>query len=208
MINVRTLADYFTQLTHLPMLLGTGVLPDCFAKGLQRGLFAYALGDGEKKQFDTILFHDKNVTADRCEITESAWLLRPAVAKSLMAEPEPDGTGKTTGGAGSTGTGTDTEGSTSGGDDAWTLSKGGGAKIVKGERRLSKVRIDMHNVPWDQWNDVYNEVIDPLAKEGADLLCQVIVIARGDDAIRENTVELGIRESLSQRGIQAEIQTA
>jgi len=206
MVNVRTLADYFTQLTHLPMLLGSGVLPDCFSKGVQRGLFAYALGDGEGKQFDTILFHDKSVTPDRCEITESAWLLRPALAKSLLPDREPVVTGKTTGGAGSTGTGKEGDVSTPGGDDVWTGAKGGGAKIVKGERRLNKVRIDMY-VPWDQWNDVYNKVIDPLAKEGADLLCQVIVIAKGDAAIRENTVELGIRESLSQRGIKADIQT-
>jgi hypothetical protein len=47
------------------------VLPDCFAKGIQRSLFGYALGDGEKKEFDTILFNDKSMTADRCEITES-----------------------------------------------------------------------------------------------------------------------------------------
>ena len=80
-------------------------------------------------------------------------------------------------------------------------------KIIKGERRLNKVRIDMKNVPWDQWSDVYNEVIDPLVKEGADLHCQVIVIAQGDAAIRENTVELGIKESLSQRGIKADIQS-
>src|SRR6266704_2004964 len=53
--NVRTLADYFTQLTHLPMLLGASVLPECLAKGVQRGLFAYAPGDAAKKQFDTIL---------------------------------------------------------------------------------------------------------------------------------------------------------
>src|SRR6516164_450172 len=52
-VNVRTLADYFTQLTHLPMLLGASVLPECLAKGVQRGLFAYALGDAAKKQFDT-----------------------------------------------------------------------------------------------------------------------------------------------------------
>ncbi len=45
-VNVRTLADYFTQLTHLPMLLGASVLPECLAKGVQRGLFAFALGDG------------------------------------------------------------------------------------------------------------------------------------------------------------------
>jgi hypothetical protein len=35
---------------------------------------------------------------------------------------------------------------------------------------------------------------------------QVTVIAQGVAAIRENTVELGIKESLSQRGIQADIQ--
>lgn len=82
-----------------------------------------------------------------------------------------------------------------GGEDDWKPGLGGGVKIVHGERRLNKVRINMY-VPWDQWNDVYNEVIDPLAKEGADLVCQVIVIAQGDGAIRENTVELGITEAL------------
>jgi predicted AAA+ superfamily ATPase len=205
-INVNTLADYFTQLTHLPMLLGTAVLPDCFAKGVQRSLFAYALGDGEKKEFDTILFNDKGVTADRCEITESGWLLRPALAKSLTPEPEPVVTGKT-GGGGAGPSDTDNGDTGTGTDDDWTTGKGGGVKIVKGERRLDKVRIDMKSVPWEHWNDVYNEVIDPLAKEGADIHCQVIVIAQGDGAIRENTVELGIKESLSQRGIKAEIQT-
>ena len=37
--------------------------------------------------------------------------------------------------------------------------------------------------------------------------CDVVIIAKGDAAIRENTVELGIKESLGQRGIQADIQT-
>jgi hypothetical protein len=53
----------------------------------------------------------------------------------------------------------------------------------------------------------YNEVVQPLANEGAEVYCQVVIIAKGDAAIRENTVELGIKESLSQRGIEAEIQT-
>jgi hypothetical protein len=39
------------------------------------------------------------------------------------------------------------------------------------------------------------------------LYCQVIVIAQGDAAIRENTLELTIKESLTQRGIKADIQT-
>lgn len=203
-VNVKTLADYFTQLTHLPMLLGAGVLPECFAKGVQRGLFAYALGDGEKKQFDTILFNNKGTTAAECEITESAWLLRPALAKSLMPEPEPLDTGGT---SKIEDTDADTGESETPDDDGWQSGKAGGVKIVKGERRIYKVRLNILSVPWDQWNDVYNEVIDPLAKEGADLHCQVIIIAQSDAGIRENTVELGIKESLSQRGIKAEIQT-
>src|SRR5260370_37535784 len=78
-VNVRTLADYFTQLTHLPMLFGSAVLPECLAKGVHRGLFAYALGHAEKKQFDTIRFNDQTANADRCELTHSANLLRPAL---------------------------------------------------------------------------------------------------------------------------------
>ncbi|MBV8317083.1 MAG: hypothetical protein JOZ53_19255, partial [Planctomycetaceae bacterium] len=75
-----------------------------------------------------------------------------------------------------------------------------------GERRLSRVRIKMR-VPWQHWQDIYNEVIDPLAQEGADMLCEVIIVAKGDCSIRENTIELGIKESLSQRGLKAEIET-
>jgi hypothetical protein len=165
-------------------------------------LFGYALGDGEQRKFDTIYFGDKSITGDRCEITESAWLLRPDLAKVLMPKPEPAVVG-TTGQATATVEGTGA--GATGQDDGW---KGGGpVKIVKGERRLNKVRLNLKSVPWENWNDIYNEVIDPLVKEGADLHCQVIIIAQGDSAIRENTVELGIKESLSQRGIDAEIQT-
>jgi predicted AAA+ superfamily ATPase len=206
-INVRTLADFFTQLTHLPMLLSASVLPECLAKGVQRGLFACALGDADKKRFDTIRFNDPSITGDRCEVTESAWLLRPALAKSLLPEPkqpETTGSGGTKPGDGTTGTGSGVK--LGGENDGWKAG-GGGVKIVEGKRRLNKVRIDMKSVPWEHWNDVYNEVIDPLVQDGADLLCQVIIIAQGDAAIQENTVELSIKESLSQRGIKADIQT-
>ena len=198
-VSVRTLADYFTQLTHLPRLLNSSVIPESIAKGQQRGLFAYALGNAETKQFDTILFNDRTASADRCEVTDSAWLLRPALAKSLLPAPKPEDTTKTK-------TGTDTDGTGGGQKEGGDGTKSGGVKIVKGERRLSSVRIEM-TVPWDNWQDIYNEVIDPLAKEGAEVLCQVVIIAKGDAAIPENTVELGIKESLSQRGIKAEITT-
>ena len=177
-------------------------------QGRQRGLFGYALGDGEKRQFDTIYYNDKGVTASDCEIIDSAWLLRPALAKSLLPEPKapevtvPGGGGEQPGEETKPGGG-DAGG---GGGDEWKPG-GGQVKIVQGERRLNKVRIEMKNLPWENWNDIYNEVIDPLAQEGADVRCDVIVIAKGDAAIRENTIELGVKESLAQRGIQADIQT-
>lgn len=202
MVQVSVLAGYFTTLTHLPALTAPEVLQGTIAKGVERGLFGYALGDGPAKKFDTIRFKEL-ATADQCEITDSAWLLRPELAKALLPEKEkvPIGGGD---GAGAEGTGetgrTGGEG-TGEGDGA---AVGGGVKIVDGERRLSRVRIQMR-VPWENWQDIYNEVIDPLAKEGADILCDVTIVAQGEASIRENTVELGIKESLSQRGLDAKI---
>ena len=203
-VNVKTMADYFTQLTHLPRLNNTSVLPDCISKGVHRGLFAYALGDGERNEFDTILFNDKTVVTADCEITETAWLVRPALAKKLMPEPEqvvPPG-GGTSSGPGPT---TTTGGGTGSDDDEWS-DRGGKVVIKEGERRLNKVRVEIKNLPWENWHDIYNEVIQPLANEGAEVHCQLVVIAKGDAAIRENTVELGIKESLGQREIEADIQ--
>jgi hypothetical protein len=213
LINVKTLSDYFMQLTHLPRLIGPHVLPDCLSKGVHRGLFAYALGDGEKKDFDTIVAPgDKNVTASDCEITETAWLLRPALAMTLIPEPEPQPAVVTAGVDGTAAGGTDTAGGLAGTieieDEHGEWGGAGGVPVIKeGERRLNKVRIEIKKLPWENWHDIYNEVIQPLANEGADLHCQVVVIARGEAAIRENTVELGIKESLAQREIDADIQT-
>jgi predicted AAA+ superfamily ATPase len=207
-INVRTLADYFTQLTHLPRLNSAQVLPDCLAKGVQRGLFAYALGDGEKQTFDTICFNGKSITANDCEVMETAWLVRPALAKTLLPEAE-DNRGAGTGGGdaepGKTGQ-TSSDSADGRKQDDWG-GQGGGGVIVDGERRLDHVRIDIRQLPWENWLDIYNEVIQPLANEGAEVSCQVVILAKGDAAIRENTVELGIKESLSQRDIEADIKT-
>jgi len=206
-INAKTLADYFTQLTHLPRLLGPDVLPACLAQGVHRGIFGYALGDGEQKQFDTIYYKDKSVSATDCPIIESAWLLRPKLAEALMPKPAtvPPTESGVSGGTPTPEIGAGVGQATEDGEGEWT--PGGGVQIVEGERRLNKVRIDVKNLPWENWNDIYNEVIDPLAQEGADVHCDVVIIAKGDAAIRENTIELGIKESLGQRGIQADIQT-
>jgi hypothetical protein len=157
---------------------------------------------GEKKEFDTIYFDNKTVTAADCEITETAWLVRPALAKTLMPKKEPEKVVEEDDSSKKTITDQD-----EGIDTYDWSSKPGKVAIKEGERRLSRVRIDIKKLPWENWHDVYNEVIQPLANEGAEIYCQVIVMASGDGAIRENTVELGIKESLAQRDIKADIQT-
>jgi len=137
----------------------------------------------------------------------AAVLPRPLAITLMPEKEEPVGVGgESTNRGGATGVepGDGLAGGTTAGDeDGW----GGAPTIVEGERRLSKVRIDIGKLPWENCHDVYNEVIQPLANEGAELYCQVVIIARGDAAIRENTVELGIKESLSQREIGADIKT-
>jgi hypothetical protein len=105
------------------------------------------------------------------------------------------------------GTGSAFSGGTDDGKTGEGGGSGGGVVIKGGERRLNRVRIDIRQLPWENWLDIYNEVVQPLANEGAEVSCQVVILAKGDAAIRENTVELGIKESLSQRDIEADIQT-
>src|SRR5262249_39305153 len=148
----------FTQLTHLPRLNSAQVLPDCLAKGVQRGLFAYALGDGETQTFDTIHFNNKSITTNDCEVMETAWLVRPALAKTLLPEPKADGDVGTGGRDAETrGTGSAISGGTDGREqDTWG-GQGGGVVIKGGERRLNRVRIDVRQLPWENWHDFYNE---------------------------------------------------
>jgi hypothetical protein len=200
-VNVRALADYFGQLTQLPMLTGPGVLSESIARGVERGLFAYALGDAEGKTFDTIRFRQP-VEAARCEITESAWLLRPEAVKALLPEPPAAPVS-----GGEQGPITDAGRDEAGAEAIPPGPAPGKVKIVQGERRLDRVRIVLH-VKWEDWNEIYNDVIDPLARDGAEIFCDVNILAQGDGVIKENTVELVIREALAQRGIAAEIHKA
>ena len=163
--------------------MSPSVLPACIAWGVQRGLFAYALGDGEKREFDTIYCGDRvttggntvshSVTEAECDVTDSAWLLRPALAKSYMPEPQvkiPDEAKKPS---------DEEEGKDTDEDEEWKKKE---VTIKDGERRLDKVRIVM-TVPWENWNDIYNEVIDPLARKGAEVRCNAVIIAKAEAAI-------------------------
>ena len=89
------------------------------------------------------------------------------------------------------------------GDRMWMVTSGKGLRDDAEQAAFLvgvwAVREVIDNLDDDQ------TVIEPLANEGADIRVDVSIIAKGDAAIRENTVELGIKESLAQRGIVAEV---
>ena len=59
------------------------------------------------------------------------------------------------------------------------------------------------SVRWENWQDFYDDVIDPLIQEGAEVTIRIEVAAESESGIRENLVEL---ESLYQRGATPEVE--
>jgi hypothetical protein len=78
------------------------------------------------------------------------------------------------------------------------------AKRREGENLLRRVQISMR-VTGKQWHAVYNKVVTLLARDDAEVICEVNVLAQSDLGIRDSMVELGVREWLRHEGIQAEI---
>jgi hypothetical protein len=197
-INVATLWDYFCRFPYLPMLTGPEALQNTISWGVQRGLFAYALGDG--KAFDTIRIRE-SLPSGAFEIIEGAWLLRPALAERLThkakAEPPP------------------------------VLSASAPPRLEEREGPpqeeslapfapsrfptplplpaiYRRVTIETP-VDWRQWYDFYQSVVRPLVESGADVTLQLRLEAT--DELDVNLVDLSVRESVMQLNARGRVTT-
>lgn len=187
-INVATLWDYFCRFPYLPMLTGPGALQGTVAWGVQRGLFAYALGDGE--DFDTIYFRESRPSGT-FQVIEGAWLLRPALAERLLTPPEEESA--------------DLE------EPVTTVE---GPPVVpppaeEGEEPIivrpkpptlppaiyRRLRIETP-LNWQQWLDFYQAVIKPLVESGAQI--QVTLTVEAEGSLDANMVDLSVKESVVQ----------
>jgi len=191
-LRVADLWGYFVRYTHLPMLADQAVLTGAIVGGLKRRLFGYGLGDGEKLDFDTLYPPGRSPDASVREMAPSAWLVRPEVAARLAPSPPetpPELPPETP-------------------PPPEPPEKPEQPPLVPpgGERRYRRVVIRTP-VRWENWQDFYNEVIDPLIQEGAEVTVRVEVAAESESGIRENLIELTIKESLYQRGATPEVET-
>jgi len=176
-INVATLWDYFCRFPYLPMLTGPEALQQTIAWGVQRGLFAYALGDGE--DFDTIYFRESLPSAT-FQVIEGAWLLRPALAERLLGEkpppPPPPPPPKL--------------GEEEEGEKIITRPPPPPPPAV-----YQRVNIETP-VDWRQWYDFYQAVIKPLVETGVEVRLHLRLEASGE--IDANLVDLSVKESVLQ----------
>jgi hypothetical protein len=74
----------------------------------------------------------------------------------------------------------------------------------QGEKVLKRVAITLR-VPPEHWNGIYDEVIDVLHKEDAEVICELNILATSKLGIRESVVETMIREWLTQQQIKADV---
>ena len=179
-INVATLWDYFCRFPYLPMLTGPEALQQTIAWGVQRGLFAYALGNGET--FDTIHFHEP-LPSGEFAIVEGAWLLRPALAARLIGEPTPPPPPPP--------------------PPPEDKEKGKEEIITRPPPPPPPPPRDVYQrvvietpVDWQQLYDFYQAVIQPLGETGASILLHLRLEASGE--IDANLVDLSVKESVLQ----------
>ena len=78
------------------------------------------------------------------------------------------------------------------------------SRVLRLERRVRQVEIAVQ-VPHEHWLDVHAAVLAPLAREGADVVCHVHVLARGPAGIRETLIDGPIRRAFQRRGLHADI---
>jgi len=71
---------------------------------------------------------------------------------------------------------------------------------------LKSLVIAAEQLDWKKWSEFYDAVIQPLMTAGAKIIVRVEVQGKPDDGIPTNTVELGIKEALTQYGIPAKVE--
>lgn len=180
-INTKTLMEYFTQYTNLPILADESVLKTSICQGINRGLFGLGLGEPEK--FDTVYFK-KTVSESEIDLTETSWLLKPDIAQKFL--PPEEKTKET-------------------GREITTVITTKGKEITEGGiKKVRDVSIKA-SIDWQNWDNFFREVIDPLINEGANVKIELTLSAHSDEGIKQDTIELKIKESLEQRNIEYKI---
>ncbi len=73
-----------------------------------------------------------------------------------------------------------------------------------GERLLKRVAIHLR-VTGAQWRGIYDEILTALAREGAEVICDLHILAQSEAGIREQVIDREIQARLRELSIDAEV---
>jgi hypothetical protein len=76
--------------------------------------------------------------------------------------------------------------------------------VRRGRHLLKRVEVKLR-VPPERWQDVYRDVIEVLVRDGAEVVCEVSILAQSDLGIVKNTVDVVVRDRLRQNHLDANI---
>lgn len=192
-VSVSALWDYFARYTYLPLLAGPDVLQTTITWGVERGLFAYCLGEPDGYQFDTIFFA-RHVRTDQYVISDHAWLLNADIAREILREPEPTPPGEPN---------TAPELGTDKSEPGAPADTG----IGVGPERYAALTVETSIDPL-RWREFFNAVIQPLVQAGARLEISLNLSAEHDEGFDPDLIDLRVRESITQLDRRARIQVS
>jgi hypothetical protein len=78
------------------------------------------------------------------------------------------------------------------------------ARVHHGDRLLKRVQISVRLTP-QQWHNLGQGILQQLGAAGAEVFCEVHVMAQSQEGIRESLVDGPLRDWLQQRHLQAEV---
>ncbi|MCB0169348.1 MAG: ATP-binding protein [Anaerolineae bacterium] len=182
-INVATLWDYFCRFPYLPMLTGQDALKQTIAWGVQRGLFGYALGDGD--DFDTIYFQD-SLPSGTFAVVEGAWLLRPTLVAQQRQKTEPAPQPEPP-----------SEPVSPPSPQPPARSQPVPPRPTPQPQPQTYRQVTINTpIDWRQWYDFYQAIIVPLVEAGVEVKLELNIEAIGE--IEANLIDLSVKESILQ----------
>lgn len=182
-ISTKEMRNAFLTFTYLPMIPSDYVLKETISQGVSKGIFGCAISS-DGKNFQSVRI-GSGISPEEIEFGEETFLLQSRFAHELVGTVQPP-TPPISGGSGH-----------AGGEE---LKPKPGAQVAY---RVVTISADMD---WKKWVEFYDGVIQPLVNAGTRIKINVELTASSETGIPKNTIDLVIKENLSQYGIIARIE--
>src|SRR6266487_335855 len=187
-MSTKDAREAFFTFTYLPMIPSVQALKDTIIQGVATGSFGFARGSLEENGLHSVKI-GTTLDADSIEFSEDEFLLRSDFAYRLIgALPKKPDEPIRRGGAGGSG------------GEPGTVPRPAGTEVY------GSVDVSVENLDWKKWAEFHEAVIQPLVNAGASVTVKVEVKGSSEEGISPNTVDLSIKEGLTQYGIPAKVE--